>query len=57
MFVGQAKGIFTKGTAHVAAAAPAVVAQIRAQGAPHTRIFTAFGDATGSPVDPARVLP
>ena len=35
------------GTAHIAAAAPAVVAQIRAQGAQLTGIFMAFGDATG----------
>jgi sulfonate transport system substrate-binding protein len=35
------------GAAHVAAAAPAVVAQVRAAGTLLTGIFMAFGDATG----------
>jgi len=35
------------GTAHVGAAAPAVIAQTMAQGARLKSIFTAFGDATG----------
>lgn len=35
------------GTAHVGAAAPAVIAQVMAQGARLKSIFTAFGDATG----------
>ena len=44
----QSLTAIANGTAHIAAAAPGVVAQVRGKGTPLTGIFMAFGDATGT---------